>query len=63
MKIIDLKNYIHDKVCIYRENPDIDGEYIDIYKGFIQDAPSNISDLEVKSIGAKKKGIVDIGSD
>lgn len=60
MKIMDLKNYIHDKVCIYRESIDIDGEYIDIYKGFVQETPTDILKLEVRSIGAKRKGIVDI---
>lgn len=60
MQIMELKNYVHDKVCVYRENPDIDGEYIDIYKGFIQKALLDILELEVRSIGAKRKGIVDI---
>lgn len=60
MKIKDLDKYVHDKVCIYKENIDVDGEYVDIYKGFIQEIPSHISDMEVRSIGAKRKGIVDI---
>ena len=60
MKIKDLKDYVHDKVCIYKENISVDGEYIDIYKGFIQEIPAYMLDREVRSIGAKRKGIVDI---
>lgn len=61
VKISDLKNYIHDKVCVYRENNmTIGGDYVDIYKGFIQEAPFHILDMEVRNIGAKRKGIVDI---
>lgn len=63
MKIADLKKYIYDKVCIYRENSNADGEYIDIYKGFVQEAPLHILELEVRSIGAKRKRIVDIRVD
>ena len=60
MLVGDLKNYIFDKVVLYRENPEVDGEYIDIYKGFICISPISILNLEVKTIGAKRKGIVDI---
>lgn len=60
MKVGDLKNYIFDEVVLYRENPEADGEYIDIYKGFICTLPISILNLKVRSIGAKRKGIVDI---
>lgn len=60
MRIGDLKNYIFDEVVVYRENPEIDGEYIDIYKGFICTSPALILNLEVRNIGAKRKGILDI---
>ena len=60
MLVGDLKNYIFDKVVLYRENTEVDGEYIDIYKGFICISPISILNLEVKTIGAKRKGIVDI---
>lgn len=63
MKIMDLKNYVYDKMCVYKESSDIDGEYIDIYKGFVQEAPCHILELEVRSVGAKRKGIVDIRVD
>ena len=60
MRVGDLKNYIFDEVILYRENPEVDGEYIDIYKGFIYTSHTSILNLEVKTIGAKRKGVVDI---
>ena len=60
MRVGDLKNYIFDEVVLYRENPKVDGEYIDIYKGFICASPISILNLEVRTIGAKRKGVVDI---
>ena len=61
MLVGDLKNYIFDEVVLYRENPKVDGEYIDIHKGFICTFPTSILNLEVITIGAKIKGVVDIG--
>ena len=60
MLVGDLKNYIFDKVVLYRENPEVDGEYINIHKGFICTSPISILNLKVKTIGAKRKGVVDI---
>ena len=60
MRVGDLKNYIFDEVILYRENPEVDGEYIDIHKGFICTSPTSILNLEVRTIGAKRKGVVDI---
>ena len=60
MRVGDLKNYIFDKVVLYKENPEVDGEYIDIHKGFICTLPTSILNLEVRTIGAKRKGVVDI---
>ena len=60
MLVGDLKNYIFDEVVLYRENPKVDGEYIDIHKGFICTSPISILNLEVRTIGAKRKGVVDI---
>ena len=60
MLVGDLKNYIFDKVVLYRENPEVDGEYINIHKGFICTSPISILNMEVKTIGAKRKGVVDI---
>ena len=60
MRVRDLKNYIFDEVILYRENPEVDGEYIDFHKGFICTSPTSILNLEVRTIGAKRKGVVDI---
>ena len=60
MRVGELKNYIFDKVILYRENPEVGGEYINIHKGFICTSPISILNLEVKTIGAKRKGVVDI---
>lgn len=63
MKIRELKGLIHDSICIYRKNPYISGEYINICTGSIDLVPDNILDMEIRSIGAKRKGIVDIRVD
>lgn len=63
MKIRELQKLIHDSICIYRENPYISGQYIDICTGNIDLVPDNILDMEIRSIGAKRKGIVDIRVD
>ena len=60
MRVGDFKNYIFDEIILYRENPKVDGEYIDIHKGFICTSPTSILNLEVRTIGAKRKGVVDI---
>ena len=60
MRVGDLKNYIFDEVVLYRENPKVDGEYIDIHKGVVCISPTSILNLDVKTIGAKRKGVVDI---
>ena len=59
-RVGDLKNYIFDEVVLYRENSEVDGEYIDIHKGFICTSPISILNLEVRTIGAGRKGVVDI---
>lgn len=58
MKVRDLKDYIWDKVVLYKSEVD---DFLDVYKGYINnDTPQGVLDLEVRSIGAKRKGIVDI---
>ena len=58
MKVRNLKNYIWDKVVLYKS--DID-DFVDIYKGYIDDdTPETVLDLEIKTIGAKRSGVVDI---
>ena len=60
MLVGDLKNYIFDEVVLYRVTSEVDGEYIDIHKGFICTSPISMLKLEVRTIGAKRKGVVDI---
>ncbi len=58
MKVINLKNYIWDKVVLYKSDTD---DFVDIYKGYIDDdTPETVLDLEIKAIGAKRSGVVDI---
>lgn len=58
MKVRDLRDYIYDKVVLYKSEED---DFVDVYKGYINnEMPENVLDLEIKSIGAKRKGIVDI---
>ena len=60
MEIKDLRNYIYDKVVVYTEDPTGLNEWLDLYKGYLSNAPMEILNLQVKSIGGKKAGIVDI---
>lgn len=58
MKIRDLKDYIWNKAVLYKSKTD---DFVDVYKGYINDdTPKTVLDLEVRSIGAKRKGIIDI---
>jgi len=64
MKIIDLENHVYDKIVIYRDNHKSDeGEFIDLYKGDFKKIPSEMLDLQVRIISAKRKGILDIQVD
>lgn len=58
MKLKEYMPVIFDKVCIYKEMEI--GEYIDIYKGEPSNIPKKLLDMEVGSIGAKSRGILDI---
>lgn len=58
MKVTDVAKYIFDKVVIYRNVEVL--EFEDLYKGYIDDAPEEIRKMTVCSIGAKRKGVVDI---
>ena len=52
-----------EKLYNYENQPDMREkirEYIDIHKGFICTSPTSILNLEVRTIGAKRKGVVDI---
>lgn len=54
MKIKDLINVIFDDVIIYKSKDE------DFYKGDKDSIPSLLLEKKVKSVGAKRKGIVDI---
>ena len=60
MEIRDLRNYIYDKVVVYTEDPTGLNEWLDLYIGYLSNAPMKILNLQVKSIGGKKTGVVDI---
>ncbi len=58
MKVRNLKNYIWDKVVLYKSDTD---DFVDIYKGYIDDdTPETVLDLEIKAIDAKRSVVVDI---
>jgi hypothetical protein len=58
MKVKDIVSVIFDKVVIYKAKGE--GIFEDIYKGDKYDIPSNILEMNIKAIGALRKGIVDI---
>lgn len=57
MKVKDLIHVVFDKVTIYRDNGQ---DFEDIYKGGMDSIPLNILKMEVRIIGASKKGVIDI---
>ena len=60
MKVKDLIGYAFDKIIIYKEVGECMGDYIDLYKGRIDRCTQELLEMEVKTIGAKKTGILDI---
>lgn len=57
MQVKELKAVVFDKVVLYvSENND----YIDVYKGTVQDIPVSLLDKKVIVVGAKRKNILDI---
>ena len=59
VKVKDLVRYIHEKVSIY--NDSAESEFATIYEGKVENIPSHLLDNDIKVLGAKRKGIVDIG--
>lgn len=57
MKIKELISVIFDKVIIYKSNED---DFEDLFKGDRNSIPENILEMKVRTVGAAKKGIVDI---
>lgn len=60
MIVKELSNYLFDKVILYTQNKDNLEEYIDLFKGDIRECNQELLQMEVKSIGAKRVGILDI---
>lgn len=58
MKLREYITVIFDKVIIYEEIGN--GEFHDIYKGEKSNIPYNILEMEVRNIGAKREGILDV---
>lgn len=58
MKLREYTSVLFDKIVIYKQIGD--GEFDDIYKGDKIDIPKKMLDMEVKSIGGKARGILDI---
>lgn len=60
MRIKDLNDYIFDKISVYKQI-NIDGiEYETLFNGNLSDIPEEILEMEIRTIGAKRKGIIDI---
>ncbi|MDF2880186.1 MAG: hypothetical protein K0R54_743 [Clostridiaceae bacterium] len=57
MKVEELIDIIFDKIIIYKTNNE---EFEDIYKGDKNNIPIKILEMKVRSIGASKKGVIDI---
>lgn len=57
MKLRDYITVIFDSVVIYEQ---VGEDFHDLYKGKKSNIPDNLFEREVNSIGAKRKGILDI---
>lgn len=55
----DLKKYIFDEVVIYT-NPRNTCHFVNLYIGYLEDAPRDILSLPVGTIGANTKDMLDI---
>lgn len=59
MKVADLKGVVFDEICIYREIGTT-SEFEDLYNGNMDNVPADLLTRTVRTIGAKKKDILDI---
>jgi len=57
VKIKELINVIVDKIIIYKADGD---DFENIYAGTTDSIPANVLEMEVRLIGAARKGVVDI---
>jgi hypothetical protein len=60
MKVKDLQGHIYDKLFLYTQSDSSWDDFKDLYKGDSENIPREYLDWEVRCIGAKRKGILDI---
>lgn len=67
MKIKNLQGIVYDQVYVYRENMKIVNGYMEafenLYNGKLDKAPISILNMEIRTIGAMKTGVIDISVD
>lgn len=59
MKIREISGLIPDIIIVYKQVSE-NLIFNDLYKGYSAGISNDIADLEIRTIGATKKGIVDI---
>lgn len=59
MKVKEVARLIPDQLILYKQDPD-SMDYVNLYKGYASCIPGGVAEMEVRTIGAAKKGIVDI---
>lgn len=59
LKVKEIAKLIPDKIILYKQVSD-NMDFINLYKGDSSGIPDNIADMEIRTIGSAKKGIVDI---
>lgn len=59
MKVREIAKLIPDQIILYKKISD-NMEFANLYKGEASGIPGSVADMEVKNIGAARKGIVDI---
>ena len=60
MKLIDLIGFVLDDVKVYEYGNDAENLFVDLYKGCPSGLPPELRKRMVVSIGAARKGVVDI---
>lgn len=59
MKVKAITNLIPDQIIVYKQVSD-NMEFKNLYKGDSSSIPNDIADMEIRTIGAARKGIIDI---
>lgn len=58
MTVADIQKFTVDRVCLYREKADFDFE--DVFKGRALDIPKELLNMQIESVNAARKGLLDI---